>query len=158
MRTDPADNGGLFIGRRPGTAPVRYRVAPQRRLGLRRAFDRGFAVSILVVMTLVSLTFWGPVPAAWLWLGAQVQHATDSGGLAIVVSSVGMLLTILGGLVLLKRLDHLWILVRRATGHDQRTGMIGTVFAVAAVIGVTLFVLWFLLLAGPGSDLVGTRR
>ena len=61
MRTDPTDNGGLFIGRRPGTAPIRYR---------------------------------------------------------------------------------------------------GTVFAVAvaAVVGVTLFVLWFLFLAGPGPEAAGGRR
>jgi hypothetical protein len=154
VRTDPTDNGGLFIGRRPGTAPVRYRVVPQRREGLRRGFDKAFAASILVAMMLVALTFWGPIPAAWLWLGAQVKHATDSGSLAVVVSSVGLLLTVLGGLVLLKRLDGFWMLVRRAAGYDQRTGMIGPVFAVAAILGVTLFVLWFLLLAGP----VGGRR
>jgi hypothetical protein len=110
-----------------------------------------------VVMTLVSLAFWGPIPAVWLWIGAQVKHQTDSGGGAITVSSLGMLLTLLGGLMVLKRLDHLWILVRRAAGHDQRSGMIGTVFAIAAVIGVTLFTLWLLFLAGPGPELVGGR-
>ena len=158
MRTDPTDNGGLFIGRRPGTAPIRYRTPPARRLGMRRAFDKLFAASLLALMTLVSLSFWGPIPAASLWVGAQVQRWTDSGGLAIAVSAVGMLLTLLAGLVLLKRLDQLWILVRRAAGYDQRTGMIGTVFAVAAVLGIALFVSWFLLFAGPGPELVGGRR
>ena len=28
MRTDPTDTGGLFVGRRPGTAPVRFRGVP----------------------------------------------------------------------------------------------------------------------------------
>ena len=28
MRTDPSDTGGLFAGRRPGTAPVRFRAIP----------------------------------------------------------------------------------------------------------------------------------
>ena len=158
MRTDPSDNGGLFIGRRPGTAPIRYGIAPERRLGLRRTFDRAFGGALIAAMTLVSIAFWGPIPAVWLWLGAQVRHQTGSGGLAITASSIGLLLTLLGGLVLLKRLDHLWILVRRATGHDQRTGVIGTVFAIAAAVGVTLFVLWLLLLAGPGPELVGGRR
>jgi hypothetical protein len=158
VRTDPTDNGGLFIGRRPGTAPIRYRTAPVRRLGMHNAVDKLFAASLVAVMTLVSMTFWGPVPAAWLWIGAQVKHQTDSGGLAIAVSSVGLLLTLLAGLVLLKRLDGFWILVRRAAGYDQRAGTIGTVFAIAAVIGVTLFTLWLLLLAGPGPELVGGRR
>ena len=29
-RNDPTDTGGLFIGRRPGTAPVQYRTPPER--------------------------------------------------------------------------------------------------------------------------------
>src|SRR3954447_474610 len=155
MRTDPTDNGGLFIGRRPGTAPVRYRVAAQPSLGVRRAFDKLFAASILGLMMLVSIAFWGPIPAAWLWIGAQVKHQTDSGGLAISVSSVGLMLTLLAGLVLLKQIDEFWMLVRRAAGYDQRTGVIGPVFGTAAVIGVTLFAMWFLLFAGPGPELFG---
>ena len=122
MRTDPTDNGGLFIG------------------------------------MVVALAFWGPIPAAWLWIGAQVKHHVDSGGLAITVSSVGMLLTLVAGLVVLKRLDQLWMLIRRAAGHDQRTGVIGPVFAIAAGLGVTIFLLWFVLFAGPGPELVGGRR
>jgi hypothetical protein len=157
MRTDPTDNGGLFIGRRPGTAPIRYRAAPERSLGLRRVFDKLLAASLLAVMGLVSMAFWGPIPAAWLWIGAQVNHHTDSGSIAITVSSLGILSTLIGGLVLLKQLDQFWILVRRAAGYDQRTGAIGPVFAIATVIGVTLFTLWFLLLAGPGPELVGGR-
>ncbi|HEV3001519.1 MAG TPA: hypothetical protein VGW75_12330, partial [Solirubrobacteraceae bacterium] len=144
MRTDPTDNGGLFIGRRPGTAPLRYRGAPQRSAGARRAFDRLLAAAVLAVMVLVSIAFWGPIPAAWLWLGAQVEHHTGSGGLAIALSSVGMLLTLLAGLVLLKQLDHFWMLVRRASGCDQRTGAIGPVFTAATVVAVALFAIWFL--------------
>ena len=155
MRTDPTDNGGLFIGRRPGTAPVRYRIVPQPSLGVRRAFDKLFGASILGVMGIVSLAFWGPIPAAWLWAGGRVQHETGSGGLAISASSVGLLLTLLAGLVLLKQIDQFWMLVRRAAGYDQRTGVIGPVFAIAAAIGVTLFALWFLLFAGPGPEIFG---
>ena len=157
MRTDPTDNGGLFIGRRPGTRPIRYRVAPQFSVGLRRAFDRLFAGSILVVMTVVSMAFWGPIPAAWMWVGGQVKDQTGSGGVAISVTSIGLLLTLLGGLVLLTRLDHFWILVRRAAGYDQRTGTIGPVFAIATVIGVALFTLWFLLFAGSSPEVFGGR-
>ena len=131
---------------------------PERRLGMRRALDKLFAALVLAVMMLVSIAFWGPIPAAWLWIGGQVKHQTGSGSLAISVSCLGLLLTMLEGLVLLKRLDQFWILVRRSVGYDQRTGTIGTVFALAAVTGVTLFVMWFLLLAGPGPELVGGGR
>ena len=30
MKTDPTDTGGLFVGRRPGTRPVKYRALPER--------------------------------------------------------------------------------------------------------------------------------
>ena len=153
MRTDPTDNGGLFIGRRPGTAPVRYRDAPERKLGPRRVMDEILSASILGIMVLVAGSFWGPIPMAWLWIGAQVQYHSDSVSAALFIAFVGMLLTLLAGLALLKRLDGFWILVRRAAGHDQRTGIIGPVFAVASAIGVTLFSIWFLFIAGPGPSL-----
>src|SRR3954447_25141042 len=102
VRTDPTDNGGLFIGRRPGSAPIRYRAVPERRLGMRSAGDKFFAGLLLAAMALVSLASWGPIPAAWMWIGAQVDHRTGSGSLAIAVACLGLLLTVLEGLVLLK--------------------------------------------------------
>ena len=39
MRTDPTDNGGLFVGRRPGTRPIKYRALPQRGDDRRRRID-----------------------------------------------------------------------------------------------------------------------
>jgi hypothetical protein len=152
VRTDPTDNGGLFIGRRPGTAPVRYRDAPKRKLGMRRVVDEILGASILGVMVLVAASFWGPIPMAWLWIGGQIKYHTDSISLSIGVAFLGMLLTLLAGLALLKRLDSFWILVRRAAGYDQRKGMIGPVFAVAAIVGVTLFTIWFLVIVGPGPS------
>src|ERR1035437_6464624 len=37
--SDPSDNGGLFVGRRPGTAPVRFRSLPKRGSERRRRLD-----------------------------------------------------------------------------------------------------------------------
>ena len=153
MRTDPTDNGGLFVGRRPGTRPVRYREAPQPSAGRRRSFDSALATLILAVMVVVAASFWGPIPAAWLWIGAQVQYHLGSVSLALVVAFLGMLLTLMAGLVLLKRLDQFWILVRRAAGNDQRSGMIGPVFAVAAIIAFPAFVIWFLGFGGLSPSL-----
>jgi len=55
-----------------------------------------------------------------------------------------------GGLVVLKRLDRFWILARRAAGHDQRSGVIGRVFATTAVVGAAGFTFWLLVIAGLG--------
>jgi hypothetical protein len=150
VRTDPTDNGGLFIGRRPGTAPVRYRAVPQRGSRRRAMFDAAVAAAIVLVMILVAASFWGPIPMAWLWIGAQVQYQTDSVSLGIFLAFLGMILTLLGGLAIVKRLDGFWILVRRAAGHEQTKGIIGPVFATAAIIGVTGFTIWLLFIAGLG--------
>jgi hypothetical protein len=157
VRTDPTDTGGLFVSRRPGTRPVRYREVPERKQGPRRAVDAFVAGSILFFMGLVACCFWGPIPMAWLWVGAQIKYHTDSVSVGIFVAFLGMILTLLAGLALMRRLDQFWILVRRAAGHDQRKGVIGPVFAVAAVVGVTLFTIWLVLIAGLSPSLAPTK-
>jgi hypothetical protein len=63
-----------------------------------------------------------------------------------------MLAVLIGGLMVLKRIDRVWVLVRRAAGIDQRQGAMGRVFAVTAAICATAFTVWFLLINGPGSS------
>jgi hypothetical protein len=153
MKTDPSDTGGLFVGRRPGTRPVKYRAIPEVGDERRRRFDSVLAAAILVLMTVIGVSFWGPVPAGCLWVGGQVQGAVDNVGVAIAVSFALMLAALFLGLALMKRLDQTWILVRRAAGHDQREGVIGRIFAVSAAIGVVLFTIWLLIFAGLGPTI-----
>jgi hypothetical protein len=153
MKTDPTDNGGLFVGRRPGTRPVRYRALPERGSASRRAVDGLVAAALLAGEIVICLLFWGPLPLLWLWIGGQVKGATNNVGAAILAAFAGLLACLLFGLVGMRYLDNAWILVRRAAGHDQRVGKIGLVFAVTSVIGASLFALWFFVIHGPGSVL-----
>jgi hypothetical protein len=152
MKTDPTDTGGLFVGRRPGTRPVRYRALPERGSAQRVAVDRMLGVFITILMVIVNLTFWGPLPIAWLWVASQVQYLTDNVFFGIVAGFLGLIGSLLLGLVILKRLDHAWILVRRAAGYDQREGRMGLIFAICCVVGTIAFTFWFLILTGPGSS------
>src|SRR3954464_13630536 len=108
---DPTDTGGLFVGRRPGTRPIRYREQPVTGSPARRRADEWLAGLILVVEVLLLVTLWGPQPAAWLWVGGHVQGATGSVEPAILVAFAGMLCTLFLTLVVVKRLDHAWRLV-----------------------------------------------
>jgi hypothetical protein len=153
MKTDPTDNGGLFVGRRPGTRPVKYRALPQLRGDRRQTLDSWLAAALLAAMVLVNLLFWGPLPLGWLWIGSQVDYLTASTFIGIVAAFFGLLATLLLGLMAMRRLDLAWILVRRAAGHDQREGTIGRVFGVTAVIGAVLFFGWLFLIAGLGPSL-----
>jgi hypothetical protein len=152
VRTDPTDNGGLFVGRRPGTAPTRYRALPERGTAARRRADALVAHLLLALEALVSLLFWGPIPAGALWLAARVQYWTGSVGFAILVAFAALIAVLMGGLMVLKRIDRAWILVRRAAGIDQRQGALGRVFAITAIVCAAIFAFWFLIINGPGSS------
>ncbi|HYM45068.1 MAG TPA: hypothetical protein VES65_02755 [Solirubrobacteraceae bacterium] len=150
MRTDPSETGGLFVGRRPGTAPIHFRKLPERGSERRRRFDGSLAYVLLGAIVLLSLLCWGPIPLACLWIGSRVNYLTHSVSLGILVAFVGLFVLLFGTLAILRRLDEAWILVRRAAGHDQRTGALGRVFAITAAICAALFTFWFLIIHGPG--------
>ena len=150
MRSDPSDNGGLFVGRRPGTAPVRFRALPKRGNDLRQRFDGSLANILLAAIVLLSLLCWGPIPLACLWIGSQLNYLTSSVSIGILVSFVGLFVLLFGALAILRRLDQAWILVRRAAGHDQRTGILGRVFAITAAVCGGVFMFWFVIIHGPG--------
>jgi hypothetical protein len=151
VRTDPTDNGGLFVGRRPGTAPVRFRTLPKRGSELRQRLDGSFANVLLAGEVALCLLCWGPIPLACLWLGSEAQYLTGSVSVGILASFIALFGLLFGALVLLRRLDAMWILVRRAAGHDQRSGALGRVFAATAVVMAIGFLLWFLVIHGPGN-------
>jgi hypothetical protein len=152
MRTDPADNGGLFVGRRPGTAPVRFRTLPERGSERRQRVDGSLAGGMLAAMTVLSLLCWGPIPLACLWLGSEANYLSGSVSVGILIAFAGLFSLLFGTLSLLRRLDAAWILVRRAAGYDQRTGVLGRVFAATAAVCAIVFVVWFLVIHGPGSS------
>jgi hypothetical protein len=154
MRTDPSETGGLFVGRRPGTAPVRFRGLPQWGSATRRKADGALANTILAAMIVLSLLFWGPIPILCLWVGSQIDYWTGSVFFGILMAFVTVLAALFGALAVLTRVDGTWILVRRAAGHDQRRGVLGKVFAITAVIGASIFAVWFLVIHGPGSTIL----
>lgn len=157
MRTDPSDTGGLFVGRRPGTAPVRFRAMPERGTEVRQRVDGSLANLMLAAMFALSLLCWGPIPIACLWIGSEIDYLSGSVFLGIVVAFLALFPLLFGVLALLRQLDHGWILVRRAAGHDQRTGALARVFATTALVCAAAFVFWFLIIHGPGSTVVPGR-
>ena len=152
-RNDPTDTGGLFIGRRPGTGPLRYRTTPERAGERRRRADSVLAALVLAVEALVCLTLWGPQPVAWLWVGSQVDYHSQSITLALLVTFAGMLGTLMVTLAIATRLDRAWRILRRAAGHDQQQGMLPRIFAVTAIVALVVFSIWFLIIEGPSPML-----
>jgi hypothetical protein len=152
MRTDPSENGGLFVGRRPGTAPIRFRALPQRGSASRQRIDNALAKLLFAAMVFGSLLCWGPIPLACLWVAAQANYLTGSVSFGVLIAIVALFVLLFGTLMILRRIDNAWILVRRAAGHDQRLGALGRVFGITAGICAMAFSFWFLVIHGPGSS------
>ena len=152
---DPTDTGGLFIGRRPGTAPVRYKeAAPSSER--RRLVDNLLAHLLLAVELVLCLSLFGPQPVGWLWVGSQVDYQTGYVTLGIATIMLGCLASLLLTMALAKRVDHAWKLVRRAAGHRQERGALERIFVVSVGVALVLFAIWFLLIEGPGPSLAPT--
>jgi hypothetical protein len=153
-RNDPADTGGLFVGRRPGSAPLKYRTAPERLGGRRQRLDGALAAAVLVVLFGVVLSCWIPQPVAWLWVGSRASYWTDSLFLGICVAFFGLLGSVFATLWVAVRLDGVWRILRRAAGHDQKEGVLGRMFMWTAIVAGGAFAVWLLLIQGPGSTLM----
>jgi hypothetical protein len=147
---DPTDTGGLFIGRRPGTAPVRWRddIAPASER--RRRVDNVLAGCLLALEILLCLSLLGPQPVAWLWVGSQVDYLSGHVTAGIATVLLGCLASLLLTMAAAKRLDHGWKLVRRAAGHRQERGALERIFAISVAAAVVAFGFWFLIIQGPG--------
>jgi hypothetical protein len=149
---DPTDTGGLFIGRRPGTAPARYRaVEPSSER--RRRVDALLAHGLLAIELVLCLSLLGPQPLGWLWVGSQVQYLTGYVTAGIGTILLGCLASLMLTMALAKRVDHAWKLVRRAAGHRQQRGALERIFTVSVGIALVVFVFWFFVIQGPGPTL-----
>jgi len=149
---DPTDTGGLFVGRRPGTAPVRYNeVEPASER--RRAADNLLAHGLLAIEVVLCLSLLGPQPLAWLWIGSQVDYLTGYVTAGIATIMLGCLASLMLTMAAAKRVDHAWKLVRRAAGHHQERGALERIFAASVAVAVVVFMAWFLIVEGPGPSL-----
>jgi len=150
---DPSDTGGLFIGRRPGTAPVRYREGTEPSGPRRQRMDWLLAAGLLALETLLCLSLLGPQPLAWFWIGSQVEYLTGLVTAGISTIMIGCLASLMLTMVAAKRVDHSWKLVRRAGGHRQERGMLEIIFAICVAVAAVCFTFWFLIIEGPGPSL-----
>jgi hypothetical protein len=149
---DPTDTGGLFIGRRPGTAPVRYNeVEPASER--RRVADNVLAHALLAVELVLCLSLFGPQPLGWLWVGSQVDYLTGYVTAGIATVMLGCLASLMLTMAGAKRVDHAWKLVRRAAGYRQERGALERIFAASVAVAVVVFMAWFLIIEGPGPSL-----
>jgi hypothetical protein len=154
---DPTDTGGLFIGRRPGTAPVHFKEAPPDTSPARLRRDAALAHALLAVELVLCLSLFGPQPAAWLWIGSQVEYLTGYVTAGISTIMLGCLASLMLTMAAAKRVDHAWKIVRRAAGHRQERGALERIFAASVGVALVAFGVWFLLIQGPAPSLAPSQ-
>ena len=114
------------------------------------------ATLVLLIMFTGSLVLWVGAPLAWLWIGSQIQGATNSLGAALGIMFIGVVLTIALIAVLLAKLSNSYRANRRARGlEDPGHVMLEGVLVVSAGLTITVFVVWFLFFAGASPVPLG---
>jgi heme/copper-type cytochrome/quinol oxidase subunit 2 len=122
---------------------------------MRNLLRAGASGLILLLMMLgAGVVLWIGVPVAWLYIGSQVQGATDSIGTAIVVMLVGVVASIVAVVPILGWLNRKHLELRAARGLDTHgQTALEAVMTVSVLIAVIVFVIWFFVIAGPGPSL-----
>jgi heme/copper-type cytochrome/quinol oxidase subunit 2 len=109
---------------------------------------------VLLMMLLAGLVLWIGVPVGWLYVGSQVQGATDSLGTAIIVMFVGVVVSIVAVVPILGWLNRKHLELRAARGLDTHgQTALEAVMTVSVVVALIAFAIWFFVIVGPGPSL-----
>ena len=114
------------------------------------------ATLVLAIMFIGSLVLWVGTPLLWLWIGSQVQGATQSIGAALGTGFCGVVITIALVAALLGRLSNVYRANCIARGQeDPGHVVLEGVLVVSAGLTLIVFGIWFLFFAGASPVPVG---
>ncbi len=115
----------------------------------------GSGILLALIMLGGGLVLWVGVPVGWLYIGSQVQAATNSVGAALGSMFLGAVASILAIVMVLAWLNRKHIELREARGLEdpESTTALEAVMTISAVIAVVGFGVWFFLIEGPGPSL-----
>jgi hypothetical protein len=113
-------------------------------------------VLVVLIMFIGSLVLWVGTPLLWLWVGAQIQGATESLGAALGAMFIGVILTITLLASLLAKLSDVYRANCLSRGlNDPGHVVLEAVLVVSAGLTLLVFVFWFFFLAGASPVPLG---
>jgi hypothetical protein len=116
------------------------------------------AFLVLLIMFIGSLVLWIGTPLVWLWVGSQIQGATQSLGTALGAMFIGVVVTIALLSLLLAKLSNVYRANCVARGlEDPGHFVLEGVLVVSAGITLTAFVIWFFFFAGTSPLPIGIQ-
>lgn len=110
-------------------------------------------VGLPPLVTLLCFSLFGPQPLAWLWIGSQVEGATQSLGAGLAVAFFGSVTTIIATAWLARRLDVLWVAVRRGAGGQPGSGFLEPAMVLGTALAVLAIVIWLFIIEGTGPSI-----
>jgi hypothetical protein len=110
-----------------------------------RGTARTASAAVLAVETIGTVLLWGPIPFAWLWVGGRVYALTGSLAADGFIGFAGFVASVVLVVAGLRRIDVVWISLRRRSGHSQPEGALQEVVAISGAFGLLGFVLWYYL-------------
>jgi hypothetical protein len=116
------------------------------------------AVLVVLIMFIGSLGLWVGTPLLWLYVGSQIQGATQSVGAALAAMFVGVIIQITVLASLLAKLSDVYRANCVARGQsDPGHGVLENVLVVSAGLTLIVFVVWFFFLAGASPVPIGLQ-
>jgi hypothetical protein len=103
------------------------------------------SAGLLALEALGALLMWVPIPLAWLWIGGRVYSAIGSLLADGFVAFFGFVACILLVVYTLRRVDLVWIGLRRGAGHEQTEGALSEVVTISGAFGLVGFWCWYYL-------------
>ena len=114
------------------------------------------ALLVWAILFIGSLGLWVGTPLLWLWVGSQIQGATQSLGTALAAAFFGVVLTVAVVASLLSRLSDVYRANCVARGFDDPGPVVlEGVLVVSAGLTIVAFGVWFLFLAGTSPVPIG---
>lgn len=114
------------------------------------------ALLVVLIMFLGSLGLWVGTPLFWLWVGSQIQGATNSLGTALAAAFFGVVVTVTLVAGILARLSDVYRSNCVARGQpDPGHVVLEGVLVVSAGLTIVAFLFWFFFLAGTSPVPLG---
>jgi hypothetical protein len=114
------------------------------------------AMLVIAIMFIGSLVLWVGTPLLWLWVGSQIQGATESLGTALAAAFFGVVVTVTVLASLLARLSDVYRANCLSRGLDDPGHvMLEGVLVVSAGVTIAGFLVWFFFLAGTSPVPIG---
>jgi hypothetical protein len=129
-------------------------VDTSRRPGrLRSIPTTAGTIAVGLIELLLCLSIFGPQPLAWLWVGSQVDFATDSLMAGMATAFIGSVVTICATVWIARRIEAFWVSRNPDAPWLGGRGLFETGLVLATILALVGFVFWFFIIAGPGPTI-----